>query len=69
MTVQLETKHSTVCGHDLSNNFWLPVTALAELGIDPELVAGCSKDKHGDNNTSVSKRVIWYVLMILSLTN
>ena len=51
VTVQLETMHSQVCGHDLAENFWLPVTALAELGIDPEKVAGCSKDKHGTNNT------------------
>eukprot|EP01052_Picozoa_sp_SAG31_P020840 SAG31_NODE_1584_length_7827_cov_2.129788_8_plen_546_part_00 len=51
VTVQLETKHSQTCGHDLSSNFWLPVTALPELGIDPEAVAGCSKDKQGFNNT------------------
>ena len=51
VTVQLETERSTVCGHDLSSNFWLPISAMAELGIDPDAVAGCSKDKYGLNNT------------------
>ena len=51
MTVQLETEHSSVCGHDLNGNFWLPISALAELGIDPEAVAGCSHDKHGQNSS------------------
>lgn len=31
--VQLETKHSTVCGHDLKSNFWLPISTLSALGI------------------------------------
>ena len=43
--VQLETKHSQVCGRDLAGNFWLPVTALADLGVDPETALRGTNEK------------------------
>ena len=31
--VVLETEHASVCGREMSSNFWLPIPAMAALGI------------------------------------